>query len=178
MQMLRVLALLAALTASAQWNQFRGPNGSGVAQGTGYPVEFSPAKNVAWKTAVPYGQSSPVVAGGKVYLTASDDEKLITVAMDHRSVQSKRSRVADARGGRQGCGGLFRGFWTGRLYGGRQRRLDLSPRAIQEFLWHVGLADSRRQLRHPTLRSKRRIVSHCYRPLDRKAAVEDGPSRR
>ena len=66
----------------AQWPQFRGPNGSGIGSGGGYPVDFSPARNVLWKTAVPYGQSSPIVAGGRVYLTASEGNRLITIALD------------------------------------------------------------------------------------------------
>src|SRR5689334_25259439 len=71
--------------AHAQWSQFRGPNVSGVDAGTGYPVEFSPAKNVAWKSAVPYGQSSPVIVGTRVYLTASAGDRLITLCLDARS---------------------------------------------------------------------------------------------
>ena len=47
-----------------------GPNGAGVDAGTGYPVAFSPTKDVVWKAAVPYAQSSPVVAGSHVYVTA------------------------------------------------------------------------------------------------------------
>ena len=42
--------------ADAQWARFRGPNGSGVDLSTGYPVEFSPTKNVSWKALFPYGQ--------------------------------------------------------------------------------------------------------------------------
>jgi outer membrane protein assembly factor BamB len=68
--------------SSAQWPQFRGPNGSGVDSGSGYPVAFSPTSNVVWKATIPYGQSSPVVAGGRVYLTASDGGKLLTVSLD------------------------------------------------------------------------------------------------
>lgn len=67
---------------SAQWPQFRGPNGSGVDSGSGYPVAFSPTNNVIWKATLPYGQSSPVVAGGRVYLTASDSGKLLTISLD------------------------------------------------------------------------------------------------
>ncbi|MGE0130722.1 MAG: hypothetical protein AB7U82_21805 [Blastocatellales bacterium] len=52
--------------ADAQWTQFRGPNGSGVDSSTGYPVEFSPTKNVVWKESIPYGQSSPVVIGARL----------------------------------------------------------------------------------------------------------------
>ena len=70
------------VTASAQWPQFRGPNGSGVDSAAGYPVAFSPSTNVVWKTAVPYGQSSPVVSGGHVYVTASEGERLLTICLE------------------------------------------------------------------------------------------------
>ena len=43
--------------AAAEWPQFRGPNGAGVADGYPLPAEFSPQKNVAWKTLVPPGHS-------------------------------------------------------------------------------------------------------------------------
>jgi outer membrane protein assembly factor BamB len=76
------LLVVAATDAFAQWPQFRGPNGSGVASGSGYPVVFSPSRNVVWKAAAPYGQSSPVVAGGRVYLTASEGDRLLTIALD------------------------------------------------------------------------------------------------
>lgn len=68
--------------ASGQWSQFRGPNGSGVDSAVGYPVTFSPTSNVVWKAAMPYGQSSPVVAGGHVYLTASEGPRRLTICLD------------------------------------------------------------------------------------------------
>lgn len=89
----RLLALsvvLPALTAHAQdWSRFRGPNGSGVAKATGLPAEFGPEKNVLWKTAVPFGRSSPVIAGGRIYLTATEGEKLITMALDRKSGKTR-----------------------------------------------------------------------------------------
>ena len=71
--------------ADTQWSQFRGPNGSGVDAASGYPSEFSPAKNVIWKIAIPYGQSSPVIAGARVYITASEGEKLLTLCFDAKT---------------------------------------------------------------------------------------------
>jgi outer membrane protein assembly factor BamB len=71
--------------ADAQWAQFRGPNGSGVDSSTGYPAEFSPTKNVAWKASVPYGQSSPVVVATRLYGTASEGDRLITFCLDART---------------------------------------------------------------------------------------------
>ena len=76
-----VLVCLSA-PLGAQWPQFRGPNGSGIGDGTGYPTEFSPTTNVAWKTAVPFGQSSPVIAASRLYLTGIEGDELLTIAID------------------------------------------------------------------------------------------------
>jgi outer membrane protein assembly factor BamB len=62
------------------WPQFRGPGGSGVADGQKPPVEFGPDKNVKWKVKVPHGLSSPIVAGHNLVITAFDDGKLYTIA--------------------------------------------------------------------------------------------------
>lgn len=62
------------------WPRFRGPNGSGVADSQKPPVEFGPEKNVKWKTPVPPGISSPIVAGDLLVITAFDDGKLYTIA--------------------------------------------------------------------------------------------------
>lgn len=80
-----LLVLTLAAGYSADWARFRGPNGSGVGEGSNLPVEFGPGKNVAWKTAVPFGRSSPIVAGGHVYVTASEGGQLWTLAYDARS---------------------------------------------------------------------------------------------
>ena len=82
-----VTCLLAsgAVTLNGQWPQFRGPNGSGIDSATGYPVAFSPTQNVVWKTAVPFGQSSPAVAAGRIYLTAIEGNKLLTIGLDART---------------------------------------------------------------------------------------------
>lgn len=55
-----------------EWSQFRGPNSDGHALGPATPTEWSETKNVSWKTSVPgLGWSSPVVSGGKVFLTTA-----------------------------------------------------------------------------------------------------------
>ena len=50
--------------ASADWPQFRGPEGSGISTARGVPLAWSETKNVRWKTAI-HGRawSSPVVLG-------------------------------------------------------------------------------------------------------------------
>jgi outer membrane protein assembly factor BamB len=72
-----VFALLLILTASAagaeDWPQFRGLTGQGHSTESGVPLEWSETRNVLWKTRVPgSGWSSPVVAGGRVWVTAAD----------------------------------------------------------------------------------------------------------
>jgi outer membrane protein assembly factor BamB len=84
---LLVLAL-SGFTADAQdWPEFRGPTGQGISTDRGVPLEWSETQNVIWKTRVPgLGWSSPIVAGGRVWLTTavgqSGAASLRTVAYD------------------------------------------------------------------------------------------------
>jgi len=85
----RLIVLLAVASFAARglgaegplaWPQFRGPNGSGVADEERPPVEFGPDKNVRWKVPAPSGLSSPIVVGDLLVITAFEDEKLYTIA--------------------------------------------------------------------------------------------------
>ena len=78
-----------------EWSRFRGPNGSGVAEGQKPPVEFGPSKNLKWKIPVPSGFSSPIVVGDKLILTAFDGVKLYTIAYSRAS--GRMLWKADAR---------------------------------------------------------------------------------
>ena len=67
------------------WNQFRGPNGQGVAPADRIAVHFGPEENVLWKTAVPPGHSSPVIWSHRIFLTAcepANKKELMTLAID------------------------------------------------------------------------------------------------
>jgi outer membrane protein assembly factor BamB len=56
---------------AGDWPQFRGPGGTAVSEETGLPVRWSPTDNIRWKVDLPgRGVSSPVIAAGKVYVTA------------------------------------------------------------------------------------------------------------
>jgi hypothetical protein len=68
-----------------EWLQFRGPNGTGVVEGSSMPTEFGAKKNLVWKTSVPFARSSPVVTAQRVFLTASEGDKLITLALDRKT---------------------------------------------------------------------------------------------
>jgi outer membrane protein assembly factor BamB len=76
------------------WPQFRGPNGSGVADDQKPPIQFGPDKNLKWKTAIPGGISSPIVAGDKIVITAFDGGKLYTIA--YNSADGKEAWRAEA----------------------------------------------------------------------------------
>ena len=76
--MVRYLAFLVLVVLSCagvgaeDWPQFRGPTGQGHSSERGLPLDWSESRNVKWKTSVPgRGWSSPVVAGGRVWLTTS-----------------------------------------------------------------------------------------------------------
>ena len=61
-----------AIAGAGDWPQFRGPTGQGHASGATVPLEWSETANVTWKSPVPgRGWSSPVVAGGRVWLTTA-----------------------------------------------------------------------------------------------------------
>ena len=70
---------------TGEWLQFRGPNGTGVAEGFPLPAEFSSTKNLAWKTPVPFARSSPVITADRIFLTAAEGDKLITLALDRKT---------------------------------------------------------------------------------------------
>ena len=59
-----------AAEKSANWPQWRGPNGDGTAPGEKAPTTWSETKNLKWKLKLPgYGASSPIVWNDRVYLT-------------------------------------------------------------------------------------------------------------
>lgn len=72
--------------AAEQWPQFRGMNSTGVAaQGNRPPTDFGPGKNVAWRTAMPAGKSSPIIIGNRIFLTGHDGDKLLTLALNRQT---------------------------------------------------------------------------------------------
>ena len=67
-----LVSCLAPLVRGEDWPQFRGPTGQGLVAKGELPTTWGKDKNIAWKQAIPgKGWSSPVVAGGRVYLTTA-----------------------------------------------------------------------------------------------------------
>lgn len=70
------------------WNQFRGPNGDGIAIVTDVPTQFNETKNVRWKTPIhDKGYSSPVVWGNQIWLTTAleNGRELFAICVDLES---------------------------------------------------------------------------------------------
>jgi len=70
--------------AAAVWPQFRGTNCAGVSESDQPPVEFGPATNLLWKTALPAGLSSPCIWEDRIFLTGFAEQKLRTLCMRRR----------------------------------------------------------------------------------------------
>ena len=69
-----LVAALSTPVLAEDWPEFRGPTGQGHSTERGLPLEWSETKNVLWKVPVPgRGWSSPVVANGRVWLTAATE---------------------------------------------------------------------------------------------------------
>src|SRR5215470_11485991 len=64
-----------------EWSRFRGPGGSGVLESANLPVEVGTGRSVRWKTALPPGHSSPIVADGRVFVTGFEGATLVTLCL-------------------------------------------------------------------------------------------------
>ena len=69
--LLATVTALAALGAEPSWPQFRGADSNPVGSDAKLPSSWSKTENVEWSTPIPgRGWSSPIVTGGKVFLTS------------------------------------------------------------------------------------------------------------
>jgi outer membrane protein assembly factor BamB len=101
-----LFALNAFALHAEDWPQFRGPTGQGHSAERGLSSEWGESRNVMWKTPVAgLGWSSPVIAGGRVWLTTAIDERgaasFRTIAFDVESgrevVNAEVFRISNAR---------------------------------------------------------------------------------
>jgi len=82
------------------WPQFRGPNGSGIADTSADPpIKFGPEENVLWKTSVLPGHSSPCIWGDHIFLTGFDGEKqeLQVLCLDRTSGNVRWRQIVPAK---------------------------------------------------------------------------------
>lgn len=91
------LLLLAGAAASADWPRFRGADAAGTAADAPTPFEMSPESGYEWKRDVPLGKSSPVLSGPRLFLTAHDGDRLLTMAFDRATGKTLWTRAVERR---------------------------------------------------------------------------------
>ncbi len=80
-----LVSLLPTVGLAGSWPEFRGPHRSGTAPQARFPTVFGPTTNLAWRSAVPSGPSSPVIWGDQLVVTAFESNQLLTVALDRHT---------------------------------------------------------------------------------------------
>jgi outer membrane protein assembly factor BamB len=89
-----LVAFGATPAAPEDWPQFRGPAGQGHSAERGLPVEWSESTNVMWKVPVAgRGWSSPVVSGGRVWVTAAIRDRGLSLRLLAFDVDNGREAV-------------------------------------------------------------------------------------
>jgi outer membrane protein assembly factor BamB len=92
-----------ASASAADWPQWRGPQGSGIAEEKNLPVRWSATENIAWKSSLAgLGVSAPVVAGNRVFVTSQ-------VGSGIRRPGPRLAQGADASGSGETALGAGRG---------------------------------------------------------------------
>ena len=99
--MICLVLFLAAPVWAANWSTWRGTNLDGVAQGTGYPTEWSARENVAWNIELPgRGSSTPIVWNNQIFLTCGIDGKNTILAYDLNGKELWRTEVGAEKPGK------------------------------------------------------------------------------
>ena len=90
------------LPLKAQWQEWRGPSGSGAVAEGNIPMEFNKdGKGVVWKTELPgRACSTPVVANGLLFLTSPIEGKDALVAYDLEGKEKWRQVYGEGTPGR------------------------------------------------------------------------------
>ena len=72
---------------ASDWSAWRGSDATAVSRDHGFPVHWSRTEHVAWTVDLPgKGASSPIVAGGRIYLTSqTEDHGLHVLALEAKS---------------------------------------------------------------------------------------------
>ena len=92
------LLILSRPASADDWPAWRGPTGQGATRETDLPLEWGRERNVRWRTPLPGpGNSTPVVAGGRVFLTQAMDggRRRATLCLDRKDGSVRWERVVE-----------------------------------------------------------------------------------
>lgn len=99
---------LVTVSIAGDWPTWRGPHGNGVADGSGYPIEWSAEKNIAWKLPLTIrGASTPAVSGDRIFLTGTENGQnvMLCVSRQGKTLWSATlGSAVDGKPGRDGTG--------------------------------------------------------------------------
>ncbi len=94
--------LLASLAFAEEWTGFRGTAGRAVSNEVGLPTKWGKDEGLRWKAALPgRGLSNPVIAGGRIYLTACSgyrERRLHVLCLDEATGKQLWERTFTATG--------------------------------------------------------------------------------
>src|SRR5438874_7532775 len=94
---LLLLATFARFAGAADWDRFRGPNGTGISDDKNVPVKWA-KDNVLWKVELPgKGHSSPIVVKDRIFLASATLKSRMLLCYDANS--GKRLWKDDRPGG-------------------------------------------------------------------------------
>lgn len=96
---LGLILLLAPAGRGQEWTRFRGPNGTGVGQGSAIPTRWTD-RDYRWQTALPgRGHSSPVLWAERLFLLSGDPDTAdrIVLCLDAANGQIRWQRTYPAR---------------------------------------------------------------------------------
>jgi len=72
------LSSFASGAAAGNWPQWRGPEGSGISNEKNLPAEWTPTKNIKWKTPIDgRAHSSPIVWENRIFLTTAVEGEVV-----------------------------------------------------------------------------------------------------
>ena len=90
------LFVLLNIVTNAEWANWRGPNMDGSSSAKNVPTKFSQSENIRWSIDMTgKAASTPIISGGKVFITTTDKNKkeLLAVAYDLKSGKKQWSEV-------------------------------------------------------------------------------------
>ena len=103
--MIRRLALASSLLAvptvaqGADWPQFRGPGGLARSTSEVLPAALTPDGDVLWEADVVPGHSSPVIAGGRIFLTGFAEGRDVALCLDQKTGETLWEKSFEGQAG-------------------------------------------------------------------------------
>ena len=168
-----------SLAESADWSQFRGPAGSGIAEAEHPPIEIGPDKNVRWKVAVPSGA---LVADRRGRQARAHRLRRRQALHDRLQSRRRQRSLASSRAGQGNRTVSQDRRQPGRVDAGERRRADrLVLRLVRPVLLRPGrprAVAARDADGEDGGRLRHRRVADPGRRHRRAAARRDEPTRR